>query len=368
MPSGTEMPVFGIGTWRMGESGRKRAQELDAIKYALELGYPMIDTAEMYGDGGAEEIIAEALAGSRQRPFIVSKVYPHNATRSGTIAACERSLKRLKLERIDLYLLHWRGGVRLSETYEAFFRLRAAGKIADFGVSNFDTDDMEEAAGLDKGLTGTNQVLYCLSRRGPEYDLLPTLRERSIPLMAYSPLDQGRLLGNATLKTLAGDLRCTPAQLALAWVLAQPGVGRYHPQVDDARAREGESRGDGHQTGARPPGRARPRLSAAQGQAVARDALILGYSAVALDRSGERHGGSRRRADFFCLADTQISNAAASDSLGNLAAERQRSRIWRSQRARYGQWPAIQGPQTAAFPPAIAHSWCWARDRALSCA
>jgi len=238
MPSGNEMPVFGIGTWRMGESRAKRGQELAAIKYALELDYPMIDTAEMYGDGGAEEIVGEALAGVRKRPFIVSKVYPHNASRSGTIAACERSLKRMKLERIDLYLLHWRGGVPLSETYEAFFRLHEAGKIADFGVSNFDTDDMEEAASLDKGLTGSDQVLYCLSRRGPEYDLLPWLRKRSIPLMAYSPLDQGRLLGNATLKKLAGDLRCTPAQLALAWVLAQPGVVTIPKSMTRERVKE----------------------------------------------------------------------------------------------------------------------------------
>src|SRR5689334_22208724 len=224
MPSGNEMPVFGIGTWRMGESRAKRDQELEAIKYALELDYPMIDTAEMYGDGGAEEIVGEALAGARKRPFIVSKVYPHNASRSGTIAACERSLKRMKLERIDLYLLHWRGGVPLRETYEAFFRLREAGKIADFGVSNFDTDDMEEAATLDKGQTGSDQVLYSLSRRGPEYDLLPWLRQRSIPLMAYSPLDQGRLLRNPALSTIASDVGCSPAQLALAWLLAQPGV------------------------------------------------------------------------------------------------------------------------------------------------
>jgi diketogulonate reductase-like aldo/keto reductase len=238
MPSGNEMPVFGIGTWRMGESRARRGRELEAIKYALELDYPMIDTAEMYGDGGAEEIVGEALVGVRKRPFIVSKVYPHNASRGGTIAACERSLKRMKLERIDLYLLHWRGGVPLSETYEAFFRLRDAGKIADFGVSNFDTDDLEEAATLDKGLTGSDQVLYCLSRRGPEYDLLPWLRQRSIPLMAYSPLDQGRLLGNATLKKLAGDLRCTPAQLALAWVLAQPGVVTIPKSMTRERVKE----------------------------------------------------------------------------------------------------------------------------------
>ncbi len=146
LPSGTTMPVFGIGTWRMGESARRRPQELEAVKYAIELGYPMIDTAEMYGDGGAEEIVGEALAGHRQQPFIVSKVYPHNATRAGTIAACERSLKRLNIERIDLYLLHWRGGARLEETFEAFHRLREVGKIGDFGVSNFDAEDMKDPA------------------------------------------------------------------------------------------------------------------------------------------------------------------------------------------------------------------------------
>ncbi|CAN5549878.1 aldo/keto reductase [soil metagenome] len=237
MPSGATLPIFGFGTWRMGESGRKRAQELDAVKYAIELGYPMIDTAEMYGDGEAEEIVGEALAGQRP-PFIVSKVYPHNATRKGTIAACDRSLKRLRLDRIDLYLLHWRGGVRLEETFEAFFRLREAGKIADFGVSNFDRDDMEEAAGLDNGLTGTNQVLYCLSKRGPEYDLLPGMRERWIPLMAYSPLDQGRLLGNAALRKLAGEVGCTPAQLALAWLLAQPGVVTIPKSATRERVKE----------------------------------------------------------------------------------------------------------------------------------
>jgi diketogulonate reductase-like aldo/keto reductase len=223
LPSGAVMPVFGLGTWRMGESGRRRADELDALKYGLELGYPMIDTAEMYGEGVAEEIVGEAIKG-RAKPYIVSKVYPHNASRAGTVAACERSLKRLGLERIDLYLLHWRGGARLEETFEAFHRLREAGKIADFGVSNFDRGDMEDAASLDNGLTGSNQVLYCLSRRGPEFDLLPLLRKRSIPLMAYSPLDQGGLVAKPALKKLADEVGCTPAQLALAWVLAQPGV------------------------------------------------------------------------------------------------------------------------------------------------
>ena len=232
------MPVLGIGTWRMGENSRKQTQELDAVSYALDLGYPMIDTAEMYGEGRAEEIVGEAIAGRAKRPFIVSKIYPHNATRAGTIAACERSLKRLGVERIDLYLLHWRGGARLEETFEAFHRLRQTGKIGDFGVSNFDTEDMEDAARLDKGLNGSDQVLYCLSRRGPEFDLLPWLRRRAIPLMAYSPLDQGALLGKPALRKLAGEQGCTPAQLALAWLLAQPGVVTIPKSSTRARVKE----------------------------------------------------------------------------------------------------------------------------------
>ncbi len=232
------MPVFGIGTWRMGESARKRAQELDAIRYALDLGYPMVDTAEMYGEGVAEEIVGEAIRGRAQRPFIVSKVYPHNASRSGTVAACERSLKRLGIDRIDLYLLHWRGSVRLEETYEAFFRLHKAGKIADFGVSNFDIGDMEEAARIDNGLTASDQVLYCLSRRGPEFDLLPWMQKRGIPLMAYSPIDQGRLLSNGALKKLATEAGCTPAQLAIAWLLAQDGVVTIPKSATRERVKE----------------------------------------------------------------------------------------------------------------------------------
>jgi diketogulonate reductase-like aldo/keto reductase len=238
LPSGAAMPVLGLGTWRMGESQRRRAQELDAVRYGLDLGCSMIDTAEMYGEGGAEEIVGEAIAGRSPRPYIVSKVYPHNATRSGTIAACERSLKRLGVERIDLYLLHWRGGARLEETFEAFHRLRDAGKIADFGVSNFDRGDMEEAARLDKGQTGSNQVLYCLSRRGPEFDLLPWMRRRSIPLMAYSPLDQGGLLRQSALKKLADEVGCAPAQLALAWLLAQAGVVTIPKSASRERVKE----------------------------------------------------------------------------------------------------------------------------------
>ena len=238
LPSGRAMPVLGLGTWRMGESARRRADELDALKYGLDLGYPMIDTAEMYGEGTAEEIVGDAIAGRPVLPYIVSKVYPHNATRAGTIAACERSLKRMRIERIDLYLLHWRGGARIEETFEAFHRLRETGKIADFGVSNFDLDDMEDAARLDKGLTCSNQVLYCLSRRGPEFDLLPWMRKRSMPLMAYSPLDQGGLLRKAALKRLADEAGCTPAQLAIAWLLAQPGVVTIPKSASRERVKE----------------------------------------------------------------------------------------------------------------------------------
>lgn len=232
------MPVLGLGTWRMGESARRRPEELDALKYGLDLGYPMIDTAEMYGEGEAEEIVGDVLVGRGARPFIVSKVYPHNASRAGAIAACERSLKRLRLERIDLYLLHWRGGIRLEDTFEAFHRLRDAGKIGDFGVSNFDLDDMQDAAELDRGLNGTNQVLYCLSRRGPEFDLLPWMRERSIPLMAYSPLDQGALLRKAPLRKIADEVGCTPAQLALAWLFAQAGVVTIPKSASRDRVKE----------------------------------------------------------------------------------------------------------------------------------
>lgn len=242
LPSGAALPVLGLGTWRMGESVRARAAELDALTYGLDLGYPMIDTAEMYGEGIAEEIVGEAIRssgrGRAQRPFLVSKVYPHNASRKGTIAACERSLKRLGVARIDLYLLHWRGGTPLAETVEAFVALRDAGKIGDFGVSNFDADDMAELAAVDRGLTASNQVLYCLSRRGPEFDLVPWMRQRAMPLMAYSPLDQGRLLRNAALNDLARDAGCTPAQLALAWLLARPGVVAIPKSSTRARVKE----------------------------------------------------------------------------------------------------------------------------------
>lgn len=230
LPSGSEMPVLGQGTWNMGEDPAARGDEVAALRLGMELGMTLIDTAEMYGEGGAEEVVGEAIAGRRDEVFIVSKVYPHNAGRAGVQAACERSLRRLGLERIDLYLLHWRGNVPLAETLEAFVRLREQGKIGDFGVSNFDLDDMQEAAALPGGdLIATDQVLYNLTQRGIEWDLLPWCRERRMPVMAYSPLEsnpqeQGGLLGNPQLAAVARRHDVTPAQVALAWLLHQDGV------------------------------------------------------------------------------------------------------------------------------------------------
>jgi diketogulonate reductase-like aldo/keto reductase len=236
--SGAEMPVLGLGTWRMGEKPRLRAQELAALRHGLDLGYRLIDTAEMYGEGVAEEIVGEAIAGRRDGLTIVSKVYPHNASRAGTIAACERSLRRLGIEHIDLYLLHWRGATRLEQTFESFQRLREQGKIGDFGVSNFDLGDMRDAAHVDGGLTASNQVLYCLSRRGPEFDLRPWMRERHMPLMAYSPLDQGSLLDEPALQEVAVEIGATPAQVAIAWLLAQPGVVTIPKSATRERVKE----------------------------------------------------------------------------------------------------------------------------------
>ncbi|MGB3574130.1 MAG: aldo/keto reductase, partial [Phormidesmis sp.] len=185
----------------------------------------LIDTAEMYGEGGAEEVVAQAMAGRRSEIFLVSKVYPHNASKQGVVAACERSLKRLNTDYLDLYLLHWRGSVPLSETLEAFQMLKAAGKIRDYGVSNFDIEDMEEAVHLEEGKAiATNQVLYNLTRRGIERNLLPWCQQRQIPMMAYSPIEQGRLLNNRALKTMAQERGVTPAQIAIAWLLHQGEV------------------------------------------------------------------------------------------------------------------------------------------------
>ena len=225
LPSGEAIQVLGQGTWKMGEDSRRRADEVNALKLGLDLGITLIDTAEMYASGGAEEVVAQAIAGRRAEVFVVSKVLPSNASRAGVQRACENSLKRLRTDRIDVYLLHWPGSVPLAETVEAFEALRRAGKIRHWGVSNFDTEDMEDLAGLpDGGNVQTNQVLYNLVRRGPEFDLAPWSRKRGIPLMAYSPVEQGALARNTGLDAVAARHNATPAQIALAWVMQQEGV------------------------------------------------------------------------------------------------------------------------------------------------
>ena len=224
-PSGQTVPALGQGTWNMGDHASSRSEELATLRLGLDLGLTLIDTAEMYGEGRSEELVAEALLGRRDEAFIVSKVYPHNASRKGTLAACERSLKRLHTDRIDLYLLHWRGNVPLAETVDAFTRLQEAGKIRAWGVSNLDLGDMQElwkAKGGDA--VATNQLLYNLTRRGIEWELLPWLRERAIPVMAYSPIEQARLLRDPKLTGFAKRYSITPAQAALGWLLAQEGV------------------------------------------------------------------------------------------------------------------------------------------------
>lgn len=229
LPSGRAIPVLGQGTWEMGEDRTKQRGEIAALRLGFDLGMTLIDTAEMYGEGGAEEVIAEAIAGRRADVFVVSKVYPHNATRTGAVEACERSLARLKTDYLDLYLLHWRGAVPLAETLDAFSSLKRAGKIRDYGVSNFDQSDMEEAVAAPGGSEiATNQVLYNLKRRGIEWDVLPWCRERGIPIMAYSPIDRsmkrGGMLGNAAMRSVASRHGATPAQVALAWLLRQRGI------------------------------------------------------------------------------------------------------------------------------------------------
>jgi diketogulonate reductase-like aldo/keto reductase len=222
LPAGIDMPAYGIGTWRMGESARVRAAEVAAVRHAIERGVTLIDTAEMYGDGEAEAIVADAVGADRDRLFIVSKVLPSNASRRGTIAACERSLKRLRTDRIDLYLLHWRGSYPLADTVAAFEELRAAGKIRAWGVSNLDHDDMQELVRVPHGKNcQTDQVLYNLTRRGIEFDLLPFCRRHKMPVMAYSPLEQARMLRHKTLAAVAQRHGASPAQVALAWLLKQ---------------------------------------------------------------------------------------------------------------------------------------------------
>jgi diketogulonate reductase-like aldo/keto reductase len=230
LPDGARIPALGQGTWEMGERKKARANEVAALRLGIELGMTLIDTAEMYGEGGAEEVVADAIEGQRDRVFVVTKVYPHNASQTELPKACERSLKRLRIGAIDLYLLHWRGDIPLEETVETFEDLRAAGKIKRWGVSNFDVDDMRELFSIDDGRScAANQVLYNLENREIEFDLLPLLTHHRSPMtccvMAYSPVGHRRgLLESAALEKIAERHDATPAQIALAWVLRQPSV------------------------------------------------------------------------------------------------------------------------------------------------
>jgi diketogulonate reductase-like aldo/keto reductase len=238
------LPVLGLGTWRFGESRATRAAEIASVRTALELGYRLIDTAEMYGEGGAEEVVGAALADAiragdvrRDEVVVVSKVYPHNASRAGTLAACDRSRRRLGLDRIDVYLLHWRGQYPLAETVEALQGLATAGQIARWGVSNFDVDDMEELAAISDDCA-LNQVWYSLGERDPEFALLPWLRERGMPLMAYSPVDQGRAARDPLLREIGAARGLTAVQVALAALLAEPGVLAIPKATGAAHLRE----------------------------------------------------------------------------------------------------------------------------------
>jgi diketogulonate reductase-like aldo/keto reductase len=239
LPGGETVPALGQGTWMIGERPAARSAEIAALRAGLDLGLSLIDTAEMYGDGAAESLVAEALAGRRDEAFIVSKVYPHNASARGAVAACERSLRRLRTDRIDLYLLHWRGSVPLSETVSAFERLQQDGKIRHWGVSNLDLADMRELWSVPGGsAVATNQLLYNLTRRGIEWDLLPWLRERGVPTMAYSPIEQARLLAEPGLQEFARRHGIKPAQAALAWLLRHDDVIAIPKASSPERVRE----------------------------------------------------------------------------------------------------------------------------------
>ena len=239
LPCGEAIPTLGQGTWYMGEDPRRAAAEADALRLGLDLGLTLIDTAEMYADGGAERVVGQAIAGRRDGVFLVSKVLPDNASRQGTVRACEASLRRLGTDRIDLYLLHWRGRHPLADTIAGFEALQAAGKIRQWGVSNLDPDDMAELADTPGGgAVQTNQVLYNLTRRGIEFDLVPLCRRRGIPIMAYSPIEQGRMLGDPALKLVAARHGATPAQVALAWLLRQDGIVAIPKAGTPAHVRE----------------------------------------------------------------------------------------------------------------------------------
>jgi diketogulonate reductase-like aldo/keto reductase len=225
LPAGDVMPAFGMGTWRIGDRAATREEELATLRLGLDSGVTLIDTAEMYGTGRAEELVAEAIAGRREEVFLVDKVRPSSASRRGTISACHRSLRRLRTNCIDLYLLHWRGAVPLAETIEGFMQLQQSGEIRHYGVSNLSLEEMQELQSIPGGAeVQTDQVLYNLARRGIEWDLLPWLRGHHLPVMAYSPLDEGRLLHSPDLARFAHRHGCTPAQAALGWLLAKDDV------------------------------------------------------------------------------------------------------------------------------------------------
>jgi diketogulonate reductase-like aldo/keto reductase len=225
LPAGTTVPALGMGTWYLGEAPGRHADQLAGLRTGIEIGLTLVDTAEMYGDGAVEELVGRAVAGRRDDVFLVSKVLPHHATRTGTVQACHSSLRRLGTDHLDMNLLHWRGPVPLAETVEAFEALVDDGLIGCWGVSNFDVADLDELASAPGGdRVQTDQVLYNLARRGPEYDLLPRCRAAGLPLMAYSPVDHGRLIEHAAVRDMAADKGVTPAQLAIAWVLRLPDV------------------------------------------------------------------------------------------------------------------------------------------------
>ena len=243
---GPRWPALGLGTWRYGESRAAHAAEVAAVRRAIEIGYRVFDTAEMYGEGGAESVLGEAIARAlaagdvrREALFVVSKVYPQNASPRGIAAACTRSRRRLRLDAIDLYLLHWRGGIPLAETLAGFRAEQRAGHVVRWGVSNFDVDDLEELAALDGGADcAANQVQYALGERGVEWDLLPWQQQRTMPLMAYCPIDQGRTQGDPVLAAVGARHGATPVQVALAWVLSRPGVMAIPKSVREAHLRE----------------------------------------------------------------------------------------------------------------------------------
>jgi len=248
LPDGETVPALGQGTWMIGEDRSQRSREISALRTGIDLGMTLIDTAEMYGDGQSEELIAEAIAGRRDSVFLVSKVYPHNASRNGVAEACARSLQRLGTDRIDLYLLHWRGGVPLEQTVAGFERLKADGKIRHWGVSNFDTDDMEDLMAAGGTACAVNQILYNIGRRGCEFDLLPWLGDHGIPIMAYSPVEQGRLpqkgAAGAALAGVAARHQATPYQIALAWLLRRPETIVIPKAADPAHVRDNRRAAD----------------------------------------------------------------------------------------------------------------------------